>query len=94
MRVFVESWRGSLVVTDPRVSALGADLAGLGPLTVFSGTRDILNPDARLLVDRAAGAGVKVDYHEGAGLPHVYPLTPTPEGRAARALIVERLRAA
>lgn len=79
VRVFVESWRGSLVVTDPRVSPLGADLAGLGPLTVFSGTRDILNPDAQLLVDRAAGAGVKVDYHEGAGLPHV-PADPDPGG--------------
>ncbi len=94
VRVFVESWRRSLAVTDPRVSPLTADLAGLGPLTLFSGTRDILNPDARLLVSRAASAGVDVDYHEGAGLPHVYPLTPTPEGRVARALIVNRLRAA
>jgi acetyl esterase/lipase len=89
VRVFVEHWRGSLAVTDPRV----ADLRGLGPMTVFSGTRDILNPDARLLVGRAASAGVEVDYHEGAGLPHVYPLTPTPEGRAARTLIVDRLGA-
>ena len=92
LRVFVESWRGSLAVTNPRVSPLFADLTGLCPLTVFSGTRDILNPDAQLLVERAASAGVEVDYHEGAGLPHVYPLTPTPEGEAARARIVEQLR--
>lgn len=94
LRVFVECWRGSLAISDPRVSPLAADLHGLGPLTVFSGTRDILNPDARLLVGRATNAGVDVDYREGAGLPHVYPLTPTPEGRAARVLIIEQLRAA
>lgn len=93
-RVFIDLWRGDLGVDDPRVSPLRADLHGLGPLTVFCGTRDILHPDVGLLVDRATEAGVDVDYHEGTGLVHVYPLTPTPEGRAARAVIVDRLRAA
>jgi acetyl esterase/lipase len=89
---FAKRWCGELPMTDPMVSPLNADLSGLGPLTVFSGTRDLLNPDARLLVDKAAAAGVEIDYHEQSGLVHVYPLTPTPEGRAARALIVECLR--
>jgi acetyl esterase/lipase len=90
---FAKRWCGDLPMTDPLVSPIGADLTGLGPLTVFSGTRDILNPDARSLADKATAAGVDVDYHEQPGLVHVYPLTPTPEGRAARTLIVERLRA-
>jgi acetyl esterase/lipase len=90
--VFAERWRADLLVTDPRVSPLAADLTGLGPLTVFSGTRDILNPDARLLVQKATAAGVDIDYHERAGLLHVYPLMPAPEARAARAAIVECLR--
>ncbi|ORW97654.1 esterase [Mycobacterium sp. IEC1808] len=90
---FAKRWCGDLPMTDTMVSPLNADLSGLGPLTVFSGTRDILNPDARLLAEKAAAAGVQIDYHEQPGLVHVYPLTPTPEGRAARALIVERLRA-
>jgi len=92
-QVYIEHWRGELDVTDPIVSPLFGSLAGLGPVTLFSGTRDILNPDARLLVDKAGAAGLSLDYHEGAGLVHVYPLTPTPEGRAARALIVRQLRA-
>jgi acetyl esterase/lipase len=91
--VFSDRWRADLALTDPRVSPLAADLAGLGPLTVFSGTRDILNPDARLLTEKATAAGVDVDYHECRGVLHVYPLTPTPEGRAARAVIVKRLAA-
>lgn len=94
LRVLVEYWRGDLPVEDPRVSPLFADLHGLGPLTVFGGTRDILNPDIRLLVDKARAAGVSVDHHEEPGLVHVYPLTPTAEGRAARAAIVDSVRAA
>ncbi|MBF6165836.1 alpha/beta hydrolase fold domain-containing protein [Streptomyces gardneri] len=93
-RVLIEHWRGDLEIADPRVSPLVADLRGLGPLTVFCGTDDILHPDSCLLVDAARGAGVAVDYHEGRGLPHVYPLTPTPEGRAARGVIIERIRSA
>lgn len=89
--VFADRWRGEMAVDDPRVSPLAADLAGLGPLTVFSGTRDILNPDARLLAEKAAAAGVDIDYHEQPDLIHVYPLTPTPEGRTARAIIVEKV---
>lgn len=91
IRVFADRWRGELPVDDPRVSPLAGDLAGLGPLTVFSGTRDILNPDARLLAEKAAAAGVAIDYHEQPDLVHVYPLTPTPEGRAARAIIIEKI---
>ncbi|MBF6066065.1 alpha/beta hydrolase [Nocardia terpenica] len=92
--VLGEQWRGPLPITDPRASPLFADLTDLGPLTVFCGTRDILVPDTRLLVEKARAAGVEVDYHEAAGLVHVYPLTPTPEARAARTVIIDSLRAA
>ncbi|MER6403782.1 alpha/beta hydrolase fold domain-containing protein [Streptomyces viridosporus] len=80
LRVFAGLWRGDLGLTDPRVSPLAADLRGLGPLTVFSGTRDILNPDARLLVRKAVAAGVEVEYHERPGAVHVFPLPPHPGG--------------
>ncbi|MFF4356746.1 alpha/beta hydrolase fold domain-containing protein [Streptomyces sp. NPDC001604] len=90
-RVFSELWRGELPTDDPRVSPLAGDLAGLGPLTVFSGTHDVLNPDAHLLRDRAKAAGVDMEFHEAEGLIHVYPLLPTRKGEAARAIITERL---
>ncbi|MEC3915329.1 alpha/beta hydrolase [Nocardia sp. CDC160] len=89
--VLGESWRGPLEITDPRVSPLFADFTGLGPLTVFCGSRDILVPDTRLMVEKARAAGVDVDYVEEPGLVHVYPLTPTPEGRAARKVIIGAL---
>ncbi|WP_104525582.1 alpha/beta hydrolase fold domain-containing protein [Blastococcus atacamensis] len=90
-RAAIELWRGDLPLTDPVVSPLFGDLAGLGPLTVFSGTRDITSPDTRLLVTRARAAGVPVDHHEEAGLVHVHPLLPVPEGRRARALLADVL---
>ncbi|MGY4859819.1 alpha/beta hydrolase fold domain-containing protein [Cryobacterium sp. AP23] len=92
-QVLAELWRGERDILDPVVSPLTGDLAGLGPITLFSGTRDVLNPDAHLLVDKAHQAGVDLEFHEGSGQVHVYPLLPTAVGRAARATIVQRLRA-
>lgn len=91
-RVFSRLWAGDDDLTDPVVSPLFGDLADLGPLTVFSGTRDILNPDAHLLVGKARDAGTDVTFHESAGDLHDYPLLPTRSGAAARQLIVGTLR--
>jgi acetyl esterase/lipase len=92
-QVLAELWRGDRDILDPVVSPLMGELTGLGPITLFSGTRDVLNPDAHLLVEKAAEAGVDLEFHEGDGQVHVYPLLPTAVGRAARATIVQRLRA-
>ena len=87
-------WAGELPLSDPRVSPLAGELGGLGPLSVFCGTRDIVLADTRLMVEKARRAGVDVDFHEREGLVHVYPLLPTPEGAAARRTIAERVREA
>jgi acetyl esterase/lipase len=92
-QVLAGLWRGERDILDPVVSPLMGDLTGLGPITLFSGTRDVLNPDAHLLVGKAADAGVDLTFHEGAGQVHVYPLLPTAVGRDARASIVQALRA-
>jgi monoterpene epsilon-lactone hydrolase len=85
-------YRDELGEGDWRVSPVHGSLEGLGPITMFSGTRDILNADAHRLVPLAAEAGVPLDYHEGAGMIHNYPILPMPEGDAARAVIVEAVR--
>ncbi|MFJ6718173.1 MULTISPECIES: alpha/beta hydrolase fold domain-containing protein [unclassified Streptomyces] len=87
-------YAGTLAADDPRVSPLHGSFTGLAPLTVFTGTRDVLTTDSRELVRRAREGGVDVEFHEAAGLPHGYPLLPVPEGRAARDRIVELVRAA
>lgn len=93
-RVLAEHWRGRLELRDPAVSPLFGDLAGLGPLTVFTGTRDVLNPDVHLLAAKADAAGVRCDVHEEDGQVHVYPLVPTRKGHAAQREVVRTLREA
>lgn len=82
-----EIYRGELSESDPMVSPIHGDLAGLGPVTMFSGTRDILNADARRFVLLAGAAGLNVEYHEQPEMIHVYPLLPIPEAKTARAAI-------
>ncbi|MFD7554993.1 MULTISPECIES: alpha/beta hydrolase fold domain-containing protein [unclassified Streptomyces] len=86
-------YAGTLAADDPRVSPLHGSFAGLAPLTVFTGTRDVLTTDSRELLSRALAAEVDVEFHEEPGLPHGYPLLPVPEGRAARERIVQLIRA-
>ena len=87
-------YAGTLATNDPRVSPLHGSFAGLAPLSVFAGSRDMLVTDSRELVRRARAAGVRVDYDERAGLPHGYPLLPVPEGREVRERIVGLVREA
>ncbi|MCU1406501.1 MAG: esterase [Glaciihabitans sp.] len=83
LRATADLWRGDLPLTDPLVSPLFGDLAGLSPIAVLSGTRDILNADARAL-QRALQHTATVDLIERDGLLHVYPLLPIPEAAEAR----------
>ena len=54
-------YAGELDSKDPLVSPLYADLTGLAPMVLFSGTHDIHNPDARDFAARAKDAGVSID---------------------------------
>ncbi len=91
-QVLARQWGGERELTDPVVSPLFGSFDGLGPLTVYTGTHDILNPDARLLVAKAKAAGVTVHYTELAKQLHVYPLLPTAVGASARKDIVAGIR--
>ena len=93
-QLFIDLWKDTLEVNDPTVSPLNGELAGLGPITVFTGTRDILYPDGLLFAEKAAKAGVAVEFIELAGQIHVYPLLPTAIGREARKEIVARVHQA
>ena len=84
-------YRGALPETDPLVSPLYGDLHGLGSLTMFSGTRDILNADATKFLSLARAAGLAIDYHEVPGMIHVFPILPIPEGTAARAIVARSM---
>lgn len=79
-------WAGQLPTTDPRISPLFGSLAGLPPTVVFTGTEDLLNPDAHQLAIKAKVAGVSFRLYEYPHEFHVwmggYPKF-VPEGRRA-----------
>ncbi|SFO25536.1 Acetyl esterase/lipase [Bradyrhizobium sp. Ghvi] len=81
-------YAGGLDVGHPFVSPLNGAFRSLAPMTIFSGTRDLLYPDSVDLAARARAAGVPVELHLWRDQPHNYALMPTPEGRRARAIIL------
>jgi acetyl esterase/lipase len=91
-RAAAEHWRGQLPIDDPLVSPVHGSLGGLGRITMFSGTHDILNADALALERKARAAGHPLDFHQVPNMLHVYPLLPIPEGAAARHRIAHLLR--
>ncbi|KMQ85791.1 alpha beta hydrolase [Lasius niger] len=64
-----QMWIGDLALTDPQINPLMADsLEGLPPTIVFSGTRDILNSDARRLKQKEPWVVLEQYY----GMPHIF----------------------
>lgn len=91
LRLYGSWWAGQDDVERPEVSPLHGDLAGLPRMLVLCGTRDLLLPQVRELVRRAAAAGVEVHYREERDLLHVYPVLPVPEAREALRQVVDFL---
>lgn len=91
LRVFGRWWAGDDDVTRPEVSPINGDLTGLPPTLMWCGTHDLLQPQCRLLADRAPAAGWDLTYVEEPGLIHVYPILPVPEARRAFAELVDFL---
>ena len=82
------AWAGGDDPTAPRLSPRNGPPAGLPPLSLFVGTREIGCPDAVDLAAAASDAGVQVRLTVVDGALHDYPLLPAPEGRAgARAVV-------
>ena len=65
-------YAGELDVGHPFVSPLNGAFRSLAPMTIFSGTRDLLYPDSVDLAERARAAGVPVELHLLRDQPHNY----------------------
>ena len=91
LRLFGQWWAGDDDVTRAEVSPLNGDLTGLPPALMWCGTHDLLQPQCRLLADRAAAQAWDLRYVEEPGLIHVYPILPVPEARRALAELTDFL---
>ncbi|WP_284126237.1 alpha/beta hydrolase [Parerythrobacter aestuarii] len=84
LRACGEAYGGGLALDDPRLSPLFGDHEGLPPMAIFSGTSDILLVDGRHLAGKLRALGKKdFEYHEYAGMCHVWMLLPMPEANQA-----------
>ncbi|RBY74704.1 esterase [Blastococcus sp. TF02-09] len=84
-------WAGGDDPTQPKLSPINGELAGLAPMDVTVGTHELCLPDALLLQERAQAAGAELRLTVCPGAVHVYPLVPAPEGRAEARRIVEEI---
>lgn len=75
-----DKWAGTNEKTDPKVSPLYGSLINLPPISIFTGTADILNIDARKLYNLAKLNNIDaIEFNEYQNLYHVWMATPIPE---------------
>jgi acetyl esterase/lipase len=69
-------YAGGGALDTPLLSPSVGPLTGLPQLTVFTGTHDVLNPDARAFRKRAAAEGLDIGWYELEGGVHAWMLLP------------------
>lgn len=94
LRAAGEWWAGESGAVDaPPVSPLFGDFDNLPPIALFTGTFDLLWPDARKFNEKAQAVGLPVDYYEFPAMQHVWMLFPVPEAKKARRQIAAFINA-
>lgn len=72
LRAVAVRYSGGDSLDNPLLSPGLGPLTGLPRLTVFTGTHDLLNPDARAFHRRARAEGLDIGWHERDGGMHVW----------------------
>lgn len=72
LSIRIADYVGSADPADPLISPIFADLSGLPPLLIQSGSHEILLSDSLRLTERAALADVEVSLDVVPGVPHVF----------------------
>ena len=84
-------WAGE-DLKQPLVSPLFGDLSGLGRISIYIGTHDILYPDNRLLHEKLLKEGINHRYIERKKMNHVYVGLPIKEAREDIQELIEELK--
>jgi epsilon-lactone hydrolase len=71
------------------VSPINGPLEGLGKISVFVGTKEILVADARKLKERVDALAIALNYYEDTEMIHVWMLLHFPESRKAKKEIIK-----
>lgn len=93
LRAAARSWADDRGPTDPLVDPLRDDLAGLPPLHVLVGDRDILRPAVDDLAERLRDSSTELDVLEVPAMFHVWMTRAIPEARRTRRFLAGLVRA-
>lgn len=74
------------------VSPIYGSFDGLGKISLFTGTHDITNPDARKFKAMADVKGIHINYFEYPFMLHVWPLFSFPESKKATEQILQIIK--
>jgi acetyl esterase/lipase len=83
LRALGECYAGPDSATVPTVSPINGPIGTVRQVSLFTGTRDVLNPDAHRFRELALAHGVAVGFFEYEGMIHDWLLLPLPESRKA-----------
>jgi acetyl esterase/lipase len=83
LRVAGRHYAGGDPLDNPLISPGLGKIAGLPPLSIYTGTHDVLNPDTRAFRDRAEAEGADLKWHEEERAMHCWMVMPGRHSRAA-----------
>ena len=82
-------YAGNTRLDNYLVSPIHGPLEGLGKISLFIGTKDILLADARKLKKMADSKNIDINYYEYTDMVHVWMLLNFPESRKAKQQIMD-----
>ena len=93
LRIMGELWAGGRdEMSSPYVSPLFGDAARVAPITLLTGTREVLYPDALKFHRALERQGVAHRFYVFEGMSHAFPAFPIPEARVAQDLMIHLLQ--
>ena len=95
LRELARLYAGADGVASGAVNPMAASLDGLGDLAIFTGTRDLLDPDVDRFAERVRAArGTNLSVSRAEHMIHDWMLMPSPEAKVAVTAIADLLRSA
>jgi acetyl esterase/lipase len=85
-------YAGEASTNDYLLSPVNGSLEGLGRISIFIGSKEILIADARKLKSLAERNGIEIDYYEYTDMVHAWMFLSLPESKKARRQICDLIR--
>lgn len=92
LQICGERWADGTDLADWHLSPLHGPLGKLPRIHLFTGTADILNPDARKFQERCSQEGISLDFHGYPDMMHVWMLFDFPESKKAKKELLALLK--